>query len=237
MPLQEICLNDWGLGAIGVDGSEVSGARTSKKLTGSATVNRVFGNEVGPAVELATTSASQTQEGVWYTGDDLIFDIDQLHSFDWLFYISTALGSSTTVHMGLAGAYAADEDTIADSILYSVGNSLALNFESDDDSNEIAPTAVGVTLEASKWYRMGFEFMRNPEGKAKIVAKASRVGSGKIFTKNTFDGLQYDRVLEDTTINMSNHAGGLQPYFVIDKGSTDVGTVLIAKATARVLTA
>lgn len=192
-----------------------------KRLTNSATI--ACGND---GMTLSLTNANEAQAAVLYLADVLPFDIDELLWMQFVMKLNAAPSSNLTIVSGLAGAYNATEDDVAQNAWFRLQGSSALLCESDDgttDKNDIA--ADGLTLTTS-WRRFKIDFTAAPQTVA--PPGVSKAGKGNVqFHVGNADGMM-QRVARGTLFDLSAYADGLQPYFSIRKASsTDTGILYL----------
>lgn len=171
-------------------------------------------------VQLALDSTSEAQEVNLYWGDKLQIDVDQLLYFEWVFQVSTLFTGVAEARIGLAGAYNATPDSVAQNLWFMINSDETVEVESDDGTTDTDDVATGKTIAVSTIYRVGFSF--------------SEVGKSNIFAFWNQQDVRGERVGSSGTLSLNAYTGGLQPYVHLLKASgTGVGTIDILRARMR----
>jgi len=161
------------------------------------------------ALSLAATD--EAEDAVLYQGDTTAVDIDSKPVFECRARVATP-GSGVTAVFGLAGDHHLDKDSVARHAWFRLEGGLDLLVETDDGTidNDDADTLLNLTSGTYYTFRID-------------LADPAEV---KFFV----DG---QRVLADTTFDMSNFTGRLQPYLSLDK-SAGTGTATLTVDWLRV---
>ncbi len=163
---------------------------------GESTVVGALGN-----AKLSFDSQEEAQNVCLSWGDKLGIDFDKLQGFEVRARMAqAAVNANTQVAIGIAGDRNDTIDTIAVQALFRVvggDSTTAVVVESDDGTNNNDDEATGTTL-INAWKTLRIDF--NTKSDVKFYIDESQVASG-------------------TTFDMSNHTGGVQPYFQLQKAS------------------
>lgn len=192
---------------------------TDTSSSGTPTYVRVDHSETAgvyrPGVaKLTLESTGEAQNVCLSWGNKLAFDINTLRGFECgLRFVATTGGvkdSTTTVAFGVTG----DRDDTIDSIavasifrLASASGSNVMVVESDDTVTNNDDKATGFTLTDTVWGKFKIDFSQRDN-----VKYYAGLSTGQLA-----------RVAADTTFDMSDYGGGLQPFFQLQKAS-DVNT-------------
>lgn len=202
-------------------GSRDGGDWAQRTVLTAGTPTVLCGND-GMALTLDNTN--EAQQAALYLADVLPFDIDELVSMQFVAKLDAAPAASVVVVAGLAGAYNATEDSIAQNAWFRLQGSSALLCETDDgttDKDDIA--ADGLTLTTS-WRRFKIDFSAAPQTVA--PPGISKAGKGNVqFHVGNADGMM-QRVARGTLFDLSAYSGGLQPFFSIRKTAATATGVL-----------
>lgn len=221
----EYCTNFIGEGNVPLATDESGGPWVRKTVQTGGTPSCAFAAIAGGVggVQLALDATSEAQEVNLYWGDTLGIDVDQLLYAEWTFQLSTLLTGVAEARIGLAGAYNATPDSVAQNLWFMVNNDETIEVESDDGTTDADDIATGKSVAVSTIYRAGFSFA---EG-----------GKSNIFAFWNQQDVRGERVGTGGTLSLNAYTGGLQPYIHLLKASgTGVGTidVLRFKMRARV---
>ena len=187
---------------------------TDTSSSGTPTYTRLDHGE-GAAVNapgvaaLAFDTQGEPQNICLSFGDKLCWDFDSLQHIEGRIRLApagTLKDSTTTLAWGISGDRNDTIDTIAVASLFRLAAGSAVNTvvaESDDGTNNNDDIATGVTLADDTWHRWEMDF--------------SVTTDVKFFLADSNDRLK--RVSQATTFDMSNHDGGVQPFFQVQKAS------------------
>ncbi len=177
--------------------------------TGTPTIASVDGSTTGE-IKVTITNDSNAQYCVLYQGDDMIYDIDNIHQVAFVAKVSGFDAVSTLV-FGMASDLAAAPDDITTHAWFRMegtASTTAVVVESDDGTTDKNDVSTGQTL-SSTHKRFEIDF------------------SDKASVKFYIDG---NRVASSTTFDMSAATGSLQPYVHVAKASgTGVPSITIDK--------
>lgn len=191
-----------------------------KTLVGSATVGNVAG---GVELELVTTAEGESARLSF--GDILSYDIDDLVSIEFLFNLTSAAFTNSTVFLGMASAGNATIDTIGEMAGFRMDATLALKAESDDGTNNNDDVATGLTLTSGLWTRARIDFAT---GVQTVGPPGISKGGKGCLLFSAGQGAVRPVLRNSTLFDMSNYTGGLQPYVQYQKAlSADAGTLVI----------
>lgn len=207
----EFCDDFLGAGTFGTSASENDPWLVDDtSAAGTPTYERVdHGESAGdyaPGVaKLQFASNSEVENLCLHFGDKLCFDIDKIKGFECRVRQGQATkDAATTLALGLAGDRNDDIDTMAIGALFRLSSGSADNsvvVESDDGTNNNDDKSTGQTL-SNSWKRFKIDFSN---GKSDV----------RFFMED--DNGSLVRVAASTTFDMSNHSGGLQPIFQLQK--------------------
>lgn len=190
--------------------------------SGTPTVGGVAGGGFG----MAFSSTSEVQNLCLHFGDVLAFDIDEIIKAWFIVKTTATLDSATSLAFGLTSARNDAIDTIAHAALFRCIGDNNVVVESDDSVNNNDDVATGQTLGAAfKRFEINFA-ERNTSVEAPSVSLGRKSNIG-FYASNDHGSLR--RVASGTRFDMSNYAGGLQPFVQLQKTSdtnTDSVTVL-----------
>lgn len=160
---------------------------------------------VGGEATLTLAATSEIENVCLHHGDDLNFDIDQLDSVEFRVKGSqAALDAATQLAFGLCSARNDAIDSIGEQCCFRVigaDDTTAVVVETDDGTVNNDDVATGQVLEDS-YKRFVIDFSG---GKSNVKFYMDN-GSGLLT-----------RVAPSTTFDMSNYAGGLQPFVQLQK--------------------
>lgn len=187
---------------------------TDSSSTGTPTYTRLDHSE-GAAVNapgvaaLAFDSQGEVQNVCLSFGDKLCWDFNSLQHVEGRILLApggTLKDAATTLAWGISGDRNDAIDTMAVGALFRLADGSAVNTvvtESDDATNNNDDIATGVTLADDTWHRWEMDF--------------SVTADVKFFLADANDRMK--RVSQATTFDMSNHTGGIQPFFQLQKTS------------------
>jgi len=192
--------------------------------SGSPTAAGVTGG--GIALTLDNTSEAQII-GIDF-GDALAFDIDELILVRWKAKIDATPAANVSLVMGMAGAYNATMDSVAQNCWFKmVASDLTVFAESDDGTNDNDDKSTGIDLVAGEW--KWFEIRFDEQVQTVAPPGTSKGGKGNIVFAVGDSENAIQPVLRNQLFDMSNYSSGLQPYFQLQKASgTVTGTLTIA---------
>lgn len=205
-----------------VDDTSASGSPTLNYLS------EVVGVTGGADMALDNTNEVQNIRVYW--GDSLSIDLNDLYEFGFLFRVSAAVGSASTVVMGLASEANDTPDTIAESAWFRIEGSAsttAIVVETDDATTNNDDVATGATVTTNTWYAAKITFKEGVDGALKDVRFYIQTPMGP------GGGATWKRVASGTTFDMSGYSAttrGVQPYFQVQKtASTNTTGIQIAE--------
>lgn len=173
---------------------------------------------------LTLDNTNEAQAAVLYFADVLPFDIDELIAMEFVAKLDAAPAASVTIVAGLAGAYNATPDSVAQNAWFRCQGSSSLLCETDDgttDKDDVS--ADGLTF-TTAWKRFKIDF--SAAGQTVAPPGVSKAGKGNVqFHVSNADGM-LQRVAKGTLFDMSAYADGLQPYFAISKTAATATGVL-----------
>lgn len=179
---------------------------------GSPTV----GGLAGGGVRLAFDSQAEAQNLCLYFGDVLAFDIDELISFEIIAKTIATLDAATSLAFGLASARNDAIDSIAEACLFRCIGDNNVVVESDDGTNNNDDVATGVTLGAT-WQRFRIDFAARRTTQEPPSLSLGGKSNVAFYAGNARGSMR--RVAQNTRFDMSNYAGGLQPFIQLQKTS------------------
>lgn len=185
-----------------------------------------YGGVTGGGYSMEFASTSEVENLCLYFGDVLAYDIDDLIRASFIIKTEATLDSATSLAFGLAGARNDAIDSIAQAALFRLIGDNSVVVETDDGTNNNDDVATGLTLGSTfKRFEINFaERVSTMEPPSVSVGGKSHVG---FYAANDFGSLR--RVASGTRFDMSNYAGGLQPFVQIQKTAdtnTDSFTLL-----------
>lgn len=207
----EFCDDFIGAGAFGTSASEYDPwvvADTS--ASGTPTYERVdHGASAGvyaPGVAKLTLASTNEVENVCLSfGDKLCFDINSLRCFEARVMVPQTKDAATQIAFGLTGDRNDAIDSIAQALLFRLAAASASNavvVESDDGTNNNDDVSAGVSMTANTWHRFKIDFSQG-------------LSDVRFFMGDGNNNVS--RVGASTTFDLSNYAGGLQPFFQLQK--------------------
>jgi len=164
---------------------------------------------------------STTASGWWHFGDKLIWDVDKLHSVEYLFKPSAMATTAQEIYLGVGTAINASPDVIASSVFakstaaeVSAGSdSYRMNLQSDDGVTDVPSWDTGFEIVDDEWYRVKFGFK---EKVTSVSHNASLPGKSNIQVKLTNAQGNYQRTPAQSAganLSLNGYTGGLQPVF------------------------
>lgn len=165
-------------------------------------------------LDLDTTDEAQT--AALYAGNELGFDIDDLLQVDfWVKLSSATVDAQISAAFGMCSAINADPDSIAAGAWFRTYGSNLILCESDDGTNDNDDVATGQSLGTTiKRFTLDFA-----SGITTVVPPPSAGGKGNVlFSCHSAQGVSVP-VARNTRFDLSNYAGGLQPFAMISKGA------------------
>lgn len=192
--------------------SATTGYPWVSKLTGAAppTVG-VLANISGGICACALTAASQAQEALLYSGDQLNWDATKSASFETRLAMSVLPTGVAEAVFGLRAAWNAVPDSVATYIDFQLLGSGVVNARVKDGVTAAQTQLTGVTLVAAAFHN--FRFDTSDPTNVLFYIDGVRVG-GNLATKFTFAATGATAIL--------------QPYFDVFKtATTDVATMQI----------
>lgn len=177
--------------------------------------------------KLLMDSTSEAQIIGFDCNDILPFNIDKLASVEWEAKLAGTPGANVNMVMGMAGAYNATMDSVAQNAWFKLTPSSATVYcESDDGTNDNDDKSTGLTLSTS-WRRFKIDFGTGVYTRS--APSASLGGKANVlFYMGDANG-HLTRVATSTQFDMSNYSGGLQPYFQVQKASGTVTDSLFVR--------
>ncbi len=187
---------------------------TDTSSAGTPTYTRLDHGE-GAAVNapgvaaLAFDSQAEAQNVCLSFGDKLCWDFNSLQHAEGRIRLApdgTLKDATTTLAWGIAGDRNDAIDTVAVASLFRLASGSAVNTvvaETDDGTVDNNDVATGISLADDTWHRWEMDF--------------SVKTAVKFFLADSNDVLK--RVAQATTFDMSNHTGGIQPFYQIQKTS------------------
>ena len=170
-------------------------------IVAGASVAAVADEHCG-AIKMNIANTTEAEDAVLYMGDQLLFDIDKLKTFECRAKVVTP-SSGVKVVLGMAGNHDLDKDTIAQSAWFSFDGAMACKCETDDgatDNDDV--TAATLTTDTYYYFKIDFTTVTNIK-----------------FYIKTPGATTYTQVGTTTTYSMAGYTSGLQPYFSCDKAS------------------
>ncbi len=202
-----------------------AGGPWTKAITAAAGSPHVMNS--GGFAELALDAQNEAQNLCLYWGDDLAIDIDDLIQIDIWAKASASLDASVQMAFGLAGARNDAIDSIAQATLFRLVGSNALVVEADDGTNDNDDVATGLTLStAVRRHTIEFKTGVHTQSPPSLPTGGK---SNLLFSAENSQGL-LRRVAQNTRLDVSNYAGGLQPFFQVQKtAGTATGTLFVKR--------
>lgn len=178
--------------------------------SGSPTV----GGLTGGGIRLALASTNEIENLCLYFGDVLAFDIDEIIRMSIIAKSAVTLDATTQLAFGLASARNDAIDSIAAAALFRCIGDNNVVVETDDGTINNDDIATGLTLGTS-WKRFEMNFAeRNTTVEPPSVSLGRKSNIG-FYGANDNGSLR--RVASGTRFDMSNYAGGLQPFVQLQK--------------------
>jgi hypothetical protein len=200
------CFHDdfHGLSVLPATASAV-GSPWGSVITGSTPTIKGVTAEATGAVQLLLTSTGEEQRAVLHFGDILSFALENLRRMIFRMRCS-AITTAEIVVAGLASAYNATEDTVANNAWFRLAAATDILVESDDGStagdDDDNDTGLNITAAVYKEYLIDFS-----QGLSDV----------RFFVSD--DNGRLARVLKTTTFSLAAATGYVQPYFSIHKAS------------------
>lgn len=200
-----------------------------KTIDGSGTVTK---NVDGLVLGLAATS--EVENVCVYNDDILAYDIDEIHSVEFLAKVDVASADmeATSIVLGLASARNDDPDAVANSVWFkkAAGADNAVFLESDNGTTNVDDYDSGADWQDGVWQRFQIDFATGvktvaPPFVAPVGGKNNiefRVSSGTTYGPNL------QRVGQNQAFSLEGVTGGLQLIAQIQKtADTDEVTLSI----------
>ncbi len=177
-------------------------------------------------VVLTLDATSEAQAANLLQGDVLLFDIDDLIYIRGKAKLSTAsLGSGIDAVFGLAGAYNATLDTIAQNCWFKCAGSNSVLIETDDGTTDTDDKDTGMTLKTD-WRSWAIDFSSGVLSQAPPATSKGGKASVRFYFEN--DSGQLMPVAEQTNFDMSAYSGSMQLFAAMRKASgTDAGSLYL----------
>lgn len=183
-------------------------AKADTSAAGTPTLASSGGFMVG-----AFDAQSEVQNLCLYHGDVLNYDIDELISAEFWIKTVAALDSATQLAFGMISARNDAIDSIAEAAIFRLIGNNSVVVETDDGTNNNDDKATGQTLVAAvKRFHIDFA-----SGIKTVVGAASSGGKAEVLFSMDNGRGQLARVAAATRFDMSNYAGGLQPFVQLQK--------------------
>lgn len=173
-----------------------------------------FGGLTGGGYRMAFSNTNEIQNLCLYFGDVLSFDIDEIISAYFIMKTAAALDAATQLAFGLASARNNAIDSITEAALFRCIGNNSVVVESDDGTTNHDDIATGLTLGAT-WKRFSINFaerVSTMEPPSLSKGRKSHIG---FYGANDHGSAR--RVASGTRFDMSEYAGGLQPFLQIQK--------------------
>lgn len=171
---------------------------------------------VNGKLKMIFTSNTQAENLCLYFGDQLPYDIDELIRADFWVDVPATLDSATQLAFGMVSARNDDIDTIGEAALFRLIANNNVVVETDDGTNNNDDVSTGLTL-GTTTRRFSIDFATGVQTVA--PPGVSKGGKGSIeFSAENSQGLLRP-VARNTLFDMSNYAGGLQPFVQLQKTS------------------
>jgi len=224
-----ICL-DYGPFLRGSGGPPAAGSPNGtpfvKRDTSSAGSPTILGAD-GGGWACTMDNTSEAQIIGFDMNDELAFDIDDLQYIEWLAALDATPGTAVSMVMGLAGAYNAAFDSVAQNcwFKYVAADDTAF-VETDDGTNDNDDKSTGIDQADGVFKRYRIDFATGVQTRQPQLASLGGK-SNVIFQMSDANG-HLTRVCSTTLFDMSNYSGGLQFYAQVQKASgTATGTLTI----------
>ena len=190
-----------------------------KTLSGTGAVTKTTGG---------LAMASSAGVGVTALGmdDQLVYDIDEIISIEFLVKLATSSIAASRVFVGLASARNNDADVIAQQMSFSAAGSTALLVESDDNANENNDDiATGLTW-TGDWQRLCIDLATGVRTQSPPFTSTGGTSNVQFKAGNASGALR--PVATNTGFDMSAYTGGLQPLVQVNNGgSGDIITLTV----------
>lgn len=170
----------------------------------------------GGGIRLALSDTTEVQNLCLSFGDALPFDIDELIAIEFIAKTVATLDTATQIALGLASARNDAIDSIAEAALFRCIADNNVVVESDDGTNNNDDVATNLTL-GTDWKRFRIDFASRITTLEPPSVSTGRKTNIEFFMGNALGSMR--RVADGTRFDMSNYAGGLQPFFQIQKTS------------------
>lgn len=193
------------------------------KITGAGppTVKSVSGG----SMDLALEATNEVQSATLYNGDILPYDIEDLIRVSFIAKCTASLPASVMFAFGVASAFNATLDSIAEHAWFRCDGSNALVVETDDGTNDNDDKATGFSL-STTYRRCVIDFSTGVLTRSPPSVSLGGRAQTQFFVSNDTNSLV--RVAQGTSFDMSNYAGNLQLFAQIQKtAGTAVGTLSI----------
>lgn len=179
-------------------------------------------------MDLALDATSEVQSATLYSGDILPFDIEDLIRVSFIAKITASVPAAVMAAFGVASAFNATLNTIAEHAWFRVDGSNALLVETDDGTNDNDDAATGISL-STTYRRCVIDFSTGILTRSPPAKSLGGRAQTQFFVSNDNGSLQ--RVAQGVSFDMSNYAGNLQLFAQIQKTTgTAVGTLSILEA-------
>lgn len=168
-------------------------------------------------VTLTIDATAEAQAANLLNGDVLLYGIDDLITVQGMVKLSTdALNAGIDAVFGLAGAYNATLDTIAQNCWFKLPGSNSVVVETDDGTNDNDDKATGLTLK-DEWRKFAIDFSSGVLSQGPPATSKGGKASVRFYLENDYGKLM--PVCEQTNFDMSNYSGGLQLFAAVRKAS------------------
>jgi hypothetical protein len=196
--------------------------KTDTSENGTPVVSAVNGK-----MKLLFDNTSEIQNVSLSFGGQLPYDIDELVRADFWVDVPATLDAATSIAIGMISARNDAIDSIAEAALFRLIGSNALVVETDDGTNNNDDVATGIEL-GTTTRRLSIDFASGVQTVA--PPGVSKGGKGSVlFSAENASGLLRP-VAQNQLFDMSNYAGGLQPFVQIQKtADTNVDFVQIKR--------
>ena len=177
-------------------------------------------------MELALDNTNEVQNICLYWGDELGLAIDKLIAIDIWAKITASVPAAVTASFGLASARNDAITSMAEYLLFQLGGDNDVKVLADDGANVLAAAAVGDTL-STTIKRFQFDFASGIKTQAAPSLSVGGKANVKCAVEKIVGSQQLLRpVLPNTSIDLSNYAGGLQFFAQLQKtAATSVATL------------
>jgi len=183
-------------------------AKADTSSAGTPTLAAAGGFMVG-----AFDAQSEVQNLCLYHGDILSYDIDDLVSAEFWIKTVAALDAASQLAFGMESARNDAIDSIAEAALFRIIGNNSVVVESDDGTNNNDDVATGQTLVAAV-KRFHIDFKTGIQSKVGVQSVGGK--ANVLFSMSDGRGALRP-VARATQFDMSNYAGGLQPFVQLQK--------------------